>query len=1171
MTGSACKKCGAVLTSADRHGLCARCFFARMMAPAEEGPQSARIAAGTRLGHYELPEKIARGGMGVVWRARQLSLNREVALKVIAEGELASEDFIERFHTEATAAASLDHPNIVPIYEIGEHEGRHFFSMKLIAGRTLTRESGGSPMPPRRVGRLLARLARAVHYAHQRGILHRDIKPNNILIDRDGEPHLTDFGLAKLIERESTITRTIAVLGTPSYISPEQAAGKTSQLTTAADVYGLGAVMYELLTGQPPFAGGTTFETVRQVLEQEPRPPSLLNPQVDRDLETICLKCLNKEPERRYGSAEALADDLERWLRGEPIVARPVSLTERAVKWVRRRPQIAVVLALTAVAPLAVIITLALSNVRIRAARQVIAAKAEESRQRVIQLNVAAGVRAMGDGDWSAALLWCAEAMRLENGNPFTEEPHRYRFASVLREMPALRQMWFHGAAIFSAEFSPDGTRIVTASADSTARVWSVNGQSDSPVLQHDGPVEQAVFSPDSTRVATISQDQTARVWDAVSGTPIAPPISLNSGGKQISFDPDGKWVLTPNGNAAQIWNATTGEPVGPPLNHDQPVLCAAFSPDGRVVATGGEDNLVRLWEAATGRTLLQPLQHDLPIRNLWFSPDGRRLATATTYETARIWDTGTGELLAGPLKFRDHVLEVHFSAEGDRVLTASFDTTAQVWDAATLKPVSPPLEHHDVVATARWAPDGQRILTASWDHTSRVWDGATGKPLSPVLRHGARVDAASFSPDGSLILTADGAGVVRLWQLETNRATRLIVRHSEPVDDAVFSPDGKRLLTGSWDNTARLWDAVTGRELFVWAHSDWVRQVAFSTDGRYAMTFSGDGVTRFWDVLSGKERTALLLTNLTGIPRFNPDGSRLLTIEADTTARIRDALTGELMAPPLAHGTALAFGEFSSDGRWVMTLGSNGSVRVWQADAGRPVGQLIRPPDGSAFARLSPDGRRVVVRTLGRPRPIPGGVGVANIQSAAQVYDVGTGKPVTPLLRHEGPISSLAFSPDGHRVATGSWDTTARVWDASTGAPVTPPMRHDRLVYQLTFSADGRRLLVASGNLHARLWDAATGEPLTLPLKQDDQVVRARFSPDEREIVTAGSDGTVRVFAIAKADEPVDDLVRLAQLLSGHQLDPAGALVPLDNQSLSNLWQSLRGKYPARFGPPRQ
>src|SRR5207247_1656640 len=202
----------------------------------------------------------------------------------------------------------------------------------------------------------------------------------------------------------------------------------------------------------------------------------------------------------------------------------------------------------------------------------------------------------------------------------------------------------------------------------------------------------------------------------------------------------------------------------------------------------------------------------------------------------------------------------------------------------------------------------------------------------------------------------------------------------------------------------------------------------------------------------------------------------------------------------------------------------------------------------------------------LGRWRPFPGGVGPANAESTAQVYDVATGKPITPLLRHEGPISTVAFSPDGRFVATGSWDTTARVWDAFTGAPVTPPMRHDRLVYDVSFSADGRCLLAASGNLHARLWDAATGNPLTLPLKQDDQVVRARFSPDEREIVTAASDGTVRVFEVAKAEEPVDDLVQLAQLLSGHELDPAGGLFPLDNHSLSNLWQTLHAKYPDRF-----
>ena len=568
---------------------------------------------------------------------------------------------------------------------------------------------------------LLGPIARAVHYAHQRGVLHRDLKPNNILLDTRGVPHLTDFGLARLVEQESTVTKTVALLGTPSYMAPEQASGNLKAVTTAADVYGLGAVMYELLTGQPPFAGGTTLETIRLVLDKEPRRPSLIQPGVDRDLETICLKCLEKDPSRRYGSAEALADDLERWLRGEPIVARPASLIERTLKWVRRRPQLAAFVALAAIAPLAIIIILAVSNFHIRAARQVIAAKAEESRQRVIQLNVAAGVRAMNDGDWSAALLWCAEAMRLENGDATKEDPHRYRIASLLREMPTLRQMWFHGAAVFSAEFSPDGARVVTASADKTARVWAVDGQSVSPPLQHDGPVESAVFSPDGTLVATVSVDETARVWDAVSGTPITPPIRLSGGGKQISFDRDGKWILTPNGKAAQIWDATTGEAAGPPLENDRTVLCAAFSPEGQLVATGAEDNSVQLWEATTGRPLLQPLPHDLAVRNLWFSPDGRMLATATTYDTARIWDTETGELLAGPLKLRDHVLEVRFSPDGHRVLTASFDTTAQVWDAATLKAVSPPLEHHDVVSMARWSVDGERLLTASWDRTARV------------------------------------------------------------------------------------------------------------------------------------------------------------------------------------------------------------------------------------------------------------------------------------------------------------------------------------------------------------------------------------------------------------------------------------------------------------------
>jgi serine/threonine protein kinase len=364
-TSRVCSKCGATVFADAPQGCCSVCLVRTGLASLDNEDDEAFEPTVARMlkdfGDYELLQEIGRGGQGVVYRARQKSLNRIVALKVIGLAHWATEAHVKRFRLEAEAAASLNHPCIVPIYEVGERDGACYFSMGLVEGGQLDAVAKREPIPIRGAAELIAKLARAVHYAHEHGILHRDIKPGNVLLDAKGEPHLTDFGLARLVETESTVTRTLEVLGTPSYMAPEQAVGNNERVSSATDIYGLGAVLYQLLTGHPPFAGGTTYETVRLVLDTEPRQPRLWNRKIDRDLATICLKCLDKDPQRRYSSALALAEDLERWLKHEPIRGRRTGIFTRGRKWVRRNPSSALlVTSLVALAAAIGALTLAL-------------------------------------------------------------------------------------------------------------------------------------------------------------------------------------------------------------------------------------------------------------------------------------------------------------------------------------------------------------------------------------------------------------------------------------------------------------------------------------------------------------------------------------------------------------------------------------------------------------------------------------------------------------------------------------------------------------------------------------------------------------------------------------------------------------------------------------------
>ena len=520
------------------------------------------IKAGADFGMFELIEEIATGGMGVVFKARHKQLNRIVALKTIRPAALRPGS---RRDPAVPHRGRGGRPARSSAYRADLRDGRArravpFISLKLITGGDLERHVPRLRKDPRACARLMSDVARAVHYAHLRGILHRDLKPSNILLDEHGEPHVTDFGLAKCVEEDSGLTQTGLILGTPSYMAPEQVAGHRAEVTTAADVYGLGAVLYKLLTGRPPFQADSVYETLRQVREQEPVHPGAGGLHVDRDLAAICLKSLEKSPSRRYPSAEAMADDLDRWLAGEPITARRISPVRRAWRWCARNRVVAglsasVAALLVAVAAVATVSAIRQHSLRVaaqtsasqatiaaeheREARLLADARAREIRWRLVRMNVENGGRFIDQGDLTGALPWFAEALRLDRDDPAAAATHRLRLGTLLEQTPLLDKVFAHDGMIHWAAFDPSSRRLATASADHTARIWDVDtGAAVSPPLRHDGPVNWVEFRGDgATAFERIRRwndpDLECRRRPAGHGGPASSPIAAATGAVQ--------------------------------------------------------------------------------------------------------------------------------------------------------------------------------------------------------------------------------------------------------------------------------------------------------------------------------------------------------------------------------------------------------------------------------------------------------------------------------------------------------------------------------------------------------------------------------------------------------------------------------------------------------------